>query len=431
MNVLMMTNTYLPIVGGVSRSVDTYSEALRRRGHRVLVVAPAHDEAPEEEPGVVRVPATSSFSSNESPVRLPIPGYLSSTVRAFRPDIVHAHHPFFLGATGLRVAAPRNLPVVFTHHTMYEHFTHYVPVDREALGRFTVRLATEFANLCDRVIAPSRSVERVLRERGVTRPITVLPTGIDTGAFARGDGRAARQRHDIPPQAFVVGHVGRLALEKNLVFLAEAVALFLRKRAEAYFFVVGNGAAREDIQAVCERAGVADRLRMSDGELSGKELADAYRAMDLFAFASQSDTQGMVLAEAMSAGMPVVAVDAPGARDIIRDRVNGRLLREENVRRFAGAIDWVATAEPEVRAALRQAALKTAAEFSIDRCVERLYGVYRAAQASHYQKDRSRGVIGRLSRRIGVEYHLWGNVASALYDAAAGESHTLRPKQMM
>jgi 1,2-diacylglycerol 3-alpha-glucosyltransferase len=338
----------------------------------------------------------------------------------FQPDLIHVHHPFLLGSTGLRIAAGRNLPVVFTYHTMYEHYTHYVPGDSAPIERFTIRLATEFANLCDHVIAPSQSVEDVLRERGVHSPISVIPTGIDTEAFAAGDGRRAREQFGIPAEAFVVGHVGRLVVEKNLGFLTEAASQFLQQQPAAHLLVVGDGPMRSEIQATCTAAGVADRLHLSAGELEGQDLADAYAAMDVLAFSSLSETQGMVLAEGMAAGLPVVALDAPGARDIVRDRSNGRLLQAQSVEDFVAALLWVQnTGGRDQR--LRRSIERTAREFSMDRTVEQLEGIYRAACRAPNRSVRP-GKLQTLAQRVGEEYQIWARIGHAFYDALFGRS---------
>ncbi len=133
------------------------AQRLRQRGHHVLTVAPSFEHATQSEPDVVRVPAIQQFNGSDFSVRLPIPGLLQPAIDRFQPDLVHAHHPFLLGDTALRVAAVENLPVVFTHHTMYEQYTHYVSNESPAMQRFVIRLATEYANLCDHVIAPARA----------------------------------------------------------------------------------------------------------------------------------------------------------------------------------------------------------------------------------------------------------------------------------
>ena len=429
MNVLMMTNVYPPDVNGVARSVETCSTALREIGHQVRIVAPMTEEPQDEGDEIVRVPAVHHVTANDIPVRLPLPGYLWPTLTEFQPDIVHVHHPFLLGSTALRLAATWKLPVVFTYHTMYEHYTHNLPIDSAGLARFTVRLATDFSNLCDHVVAPSQSVKQVLRSRGVWTPISVVPTGIDPRAFGAGDGPRGRAQHGIPPKALVVGHVGRLTAEKNLEYLTRAMCLFLQRDEAAHSFIVGDGPLRERIAELAAEAGVSDRLHLSEGALEGPELCDAYAAMDFLAFASQSETQGMVLAEAMAAGLPVVALDASGARDIVRDYKNGRLLAgDADEHQFAAALDWMARHGLGDQR-LRRAALRTADRFSIARTVRQLERVYARATRDSARNTCPDGVLPTLAQRVREEYHLWSRIGRAMYDAAFGEDEpTSNPK---
>lgn len=419
MRILMMTNTFTPHVGGVARSVEAFTGEYRRMGHEVLVVAPEFEGMRENEKGVVRVAAISNFNGSDFSVRIPFHGSLSSDLESFKPDIVHSHHPFMLGDTAVRAAHKCQVPLVFTHHTMYEQYTHYVPADSPAMRRFAIRLSVGYCNLCDHVIAPSESVAKLLRERGVERAITVLPTGVDVDRFARGSGPGFRAALDLPADAFIVGHLGRLAPEKNLLFLAEAMALFLRGEPRAHCLVVGRGPSENEIREVFERERVADRLHLL-GILQGSLLISAYRAMDVFAFASQSETQGMVLTEAMAAGTPVVAVDAPGVREVVRDAVNGRLLERENLPDFAEALRWVAGLEPRQTRKLEEAALATASEFSMRRCAERAIDLYRSLL--------EKGILDREAHEhawtsvvdlIKTEWDLLANVAEAAGSAIA------------
>jgi glycosyltransferase involved in cell wall biosynthesis len=419
----MLTNTYLPSICGVARSVVTFADELRRRGHRVLVVAPQYQEEIEDDVDVVRVPALQNVVSNDAAVRLPIPGYLTNTLAEFRPDIVHVHHPFLFGETGLRVAARYDLPVIFTHHTRYEMYTHYLPMFR-ITERFTVKLVTEFANLCDHVVAPSESIAQLLREREVHVPISVIATGVDCRALSSGDGSRGRQAHGIPADAFVVGHVGRLATEKNLEFLGRGVLEYLDQNPRAHFLVVGDGPERDELVALCQSNRNAARVHFSNGKLSGMDLYDAYAAMDVYAFASQTETQGIVLAEAMAAGAPVVAVDATGTRDIVRDKVNGRLLPVEDASEFAAALAWVEQLPADERRKLRQALAETAAEFSNERCAARLEGVYQEALAARRSTPRDDTAWAALMRGIEEEWAIWRGHARALGYAILPASDT-------
>jgi glycosyltransferase involved in cell wall biosynthesis len=375
MNILILTNTFSPHVGGVARSVAAFAAAYRARGHRVLIVAPEFPDMPEQETDVVRVPAIQNFNASDFSVVLPIMPSLDARIDAFEPDVVHAQHPFLLGMSAVRIARRRGLPLVFTHHTLYERYTHYVPGDSPALKRFTIELATRFANLCDRVFAPSESVQRLLGQRGVTTPVQVVPTGVQPEHFAHGDGAGFRARMGIPPDAFVVGHLGRLAAEKNLAFLAHAVADFAAAEPRAHCLVVGSGPAESDMREIFAGAGLQDRLHVA-GILQRQALADALHAMDVFAFASTSETQGMVLTEAMAAGLPVIALDAPGAREVVVDRANGRLLPIAETAAFASALTWLAVLPEAARDELRAAALDTADRFSMARSADTALAAY-------------------------------------------------------
>lgn len=375
MNILMMTNTFAPHIGGVARSVQSFADGYRKWGHRVLVVAPAYENMPEQEVDVIRIPSIQHFNGSDFSVILPIPGFLTSAIEKFRPNIVHAQHPFLIGETALRVAHTMELPLIFTHHTMYEQYTHYVPVDSKALKRFVMDLSTRYANLCDHVFAPSKSVASIIINRGVQTPVDVVPTGVDLERFSRGSGLGFKMAMGIPEDAFVVGHVGRLAPEKNLQFLAEAVAKFLMTESRGHFLIVGCGPSERIIRNLFSEKGIANRLHFTSS-LDDPLLPSAYLAMDVFAFASKSETQGMVLSEAMAAGVPVVALDAPGVREVVVDQYNGRLLYSGNVDQFASALKWMASLAPEEMHRLQQGALKTAQVFSMDRSIEKALSRY-------------------------------------------------------
>ncbi len=404
MNILICTNTYLPHVGGVANAVRILAEGCVRADHDVLVVAPEFPGA-DDATGpvdVFRVPAIQNFNGSDFSVVLPIPVYLSETVRNFQPDIVHSHHPFLLGDTAIRLAALAGCPVVFTHHTMYERYTHYVPGHSSAMKRFAIELAGNYCDLCDRAIAPSESVADILRERGVDVPIDAVPTGVDTQAFADGDGESVRDDCGIGRDAFVVGYVGRLAPEKNLPFLAAAVADFVASTENTAFLVVGDGPSAADIERAFADRGIRNRLHLA-GVRSDQDLVDAYHAMDLFAFASQSETQGLVLLEAMAAGKPVIAVDANGVRDLVDTGRNGILLPRENKEAFTRGLCRAHECPANEWQDLVAGAGQTAADNDVHTCIERVLKVYDAARAAPRTKsqdadDRWQSVVRLLQR---------------------------------
>ncbi len=429
MKICMMTNTYLPHIGGVAKSVSTFADEYIRQGHEVLVVAPTFPGKPlppEREAIVERVPSLQNFNGSDFSVRLPFAAALSERLDAFDADIIHAHHPFLLGDTALRVAMNKNVPMVFTHHTRYEDYTHYVPFS-DTLRDIAIGLPTHFANLCDGVIAPSESIARLIRRRGVKAPMTVIPTGIDIAAFASADGRRARARYNLPPDTFVVGHVGRLAQEKNLQMLGEAAAEFLVRDTGAHFLVVGDGPARDEFAAIFARRRVENRLILA-GRRTGPALREAYRAMDVFAFTSRSETQGMVVAEAMAAGLPVVALNAPGVREVVRSD-NGILLpAHATVSDFADALASLAM-DPARREERSRAATETATEFSRERSASRVLAFYdemrRATRGRRLEHDLH--PWSALLKRLGLEWDILAAHTQTLASAMFGEPKEKAP----
>ncbi|MCA9262742.1 MAG: glycosyltransferase [Planctomycetales bacterium] len=419
MKILMVTNTFAPHVGGVARSVQQFTSEYRQRGHEVLVVAPEFPHMPDHEVGVIRIPAVQRFNGSDFSVPVPIPGLLSAELHGFNADIVHTHHPFLLGDAALRIAAKDDIPIVFTHHTQYEQYTHYVPGDSETMKRFVVELAVGYCNLCDTVIAPSATIRQRLVDQGVEVPVEEIPTGVDTKVFGAGDGTRLRGELGWDEDDFIVGHVGRLAPEKRLGFLANAVARFVASAEHSRFLVAGDGPSRQDIEKAFRDRGIADRLVLL-GTLGRSQLADVYQAMDVFAFASQSETQGMVLTEAMAAGTPVVAVDAPGVREVLRDGENGIKLPLEETNSFVDALTQVWQASRAQRERWEAGALRTAEEFSMTRTAERALALYQRSIAQGRRGTHGTDGWSAARRRVEEEWHIWGNFASAASQAVLG-----------
>ena len=421
MNIIMATNTYAPFVGGVPRSVRSFADEYRNRGNRVLIVAPYFEGRPPLEKDVVRVPAIQRFNGSDFALPVPIPGLLSTTLQTFSPQIVHSHHPYLLGDTALRVAASRKIPIVFTHHTMYERYTHYFPGHSPRYTSFIRDLVIGYCNLCDAVVAPSDTVAEMLVERGVEVQIKVIPTGVVPKEFSGADGIGFRKRTGIAPDVFLVGYVGRLAPEKNLSFLAQAVARFLQEENRAHFLVVGEGPLMAEIEEIFAGHGMSSRLHLV-GVLKGMDLAAAYASMNVFAFASQTETQGIVLIEAMAAGIPVVAVDAPGVREVVRDGENGRLLTHEDMKEFTAALSWTFSLGPEGKKRLLKGVAATAEAFSMKSCSSRVLSLYESLSFGPKSKEietslwtRTRNLIKEEWRILETHFHALGRTVQSTY----------------
>ncbi len=318
MRILMVSDVYFPRVNGVSTSIETFRRTLAAQGIEVRLVVPRYgDEA--EESGVVRVAGR------------PIPGDREDRLVGWRAmqhavlaaaqdcDLIHIQTPFIAHYAGLKAARKLGLPVVATYHTLFEEYLqHYAPFLPASWLKGQARaFSRRQCNALDAVVVPSTAMRQRLEAYGVTTPLHVLPTGIPLAQFARGDGPAFRARHGIPVGQPVALFVGRVAHEKNIGFLLEALLHARRLRPEVLLVVAGEGPAMADLQAQVRALGLHGAVRFIGYLDRQRELPDCYAAADVFVFASRTETQGLVLLEAMAAGLPVIALAEMGTIDIL------------------------------------------------------------------------------------------------------------------
>lgn len=421
MRIAMFTNNYLPRVGGVSRSVDDFTKCFREKGNEVRVVAPRL-KGQQKSDVLVPMPAIQSAAVYDMAMPLPIPGILFAAMKEFEPEIIHSHHPFLLGNTALLTAARHDLPLVFTHHTLYENYTHYAPVDSPQLKQYFIDLSVGYANLCNCVFAPTPSIASLLAQRGVTTQIEIVPSGLNIEFFKQGDGKRLRDEYNVPKDAFVVGYVGRLTKEKNMVFLMKALIKLLKEKNEAHALIVGYGQLKYRLEKMVKKEGLIEKFHFT-GTLQDEKLVAAYSAMDLFTFASKSDTQGLVLVEALAAGTPVVAVKATGAVDVVEDGVNGWLAEKEDVDVFHNTVlhayeEIIKDSEKYIKAAQERAE-----EYDLNKCADKAIGIYErliaekqtAAKLSHNDITNSRWATTQ--RLMSMEWKLWSNRLAAITSA--------------
>ncbi len=307
----LFTECYRPIQNGVVASVDALADALRARGHEVVFVTPSMPGYHEVQEDVVRVPSLPL--PTRTAYRLTIP--LVAPQRLANLSIVHTHSPFVTGWMGLRLARRCGVPIVFTYHTQLEEYAHYVPFDPRAARSAASQLTRSYANAVDAVVVPTAAMQTRLRALGVRSRIEVVPSGIDVRFFASGTrSEALRARLGVPPGGKMLLSVGRLGREKNLELALEAFARV--PDASVRLVIVGDGPHRESLERTAARSGVAERTTFAR-EFPREALPDAYASADAFVFSSRSETQGLVLVEALAAGIPIVAVDTPQTRDVL------------------------------------------------------------------------------------------------------------------
>ncbi len=374
MRVLFVTECYHPVRNGVVAVIDTLTEQLRRRGHEVMIVAPYHPRAGQDSEGVVRVPSLPNPFYPDYPAAIPWLRSLSQVMDTFRPDIVHTHSFMWLSRFALSHARRRQLPVVTTFHTLVTEYLHYAPVPRWISEPFIVRWVTSFCNACRVVIIVSPLAESLLRSFGVTAPIEFIPTGVDEEQFGKGNGFRIRKELGIPPAATVLLYVGRIAKEKNIAFLLEAVAPLLAERPRLYLVLVGDGPELNAMRMKAKSLPGGERI-LFVGSRPRTEIPDFHAAADIFVFASVTEMQGLAVTEAMMAGLPVVAVGQGGIKFFVKDGEVGFLV-PHNRAAFADAVRTLLD-KPHLRMAMAERARMFARQtFSLTACLERLESVY-------------------------------------------------------
>lgn len=364
MNLLLLSDVYFPRVNGVSTSIRTYARSLARMGHAVTIVAPDYIRSGDGNNGsegdgdyeIIRLPARGIFFDPED--RL----IRGSAMRAALAqlarrhwDLIHVHTPFRAHQLGVRLGRLTGRPVVETFHTHFEEYAGlYLPwLPKSALRWATRRLCRRLCNEVDHLIVPTRQMVAVLDGYGVRTPHSVLPTGIDLDEFNGGSRARFCEQRGLDPRRPTLVTVSRLAQEKNVAFLLEVVRRLRPQFPELLLVVAGEGPDEERLRALVERLGLASNVRFFGNLSRADELLDCYRSGDVFVFASPTETQGLVLLEAMASGLPIVSTAVLGTAAVLEHARGARISAEDpdEFGRHVGAL----LRSPQLRAELSRA----------------------------------------------------------------------------
>lgn len=327
MHIGFFTNTYLPTMSGVVRSIATFRNAFTNMGHNVFIFAQKSVKYADSEPFIFRYPAVEMPFANTYAVPVPFSSSIDDVMPALKMDVIHSHHPFILGETAAKKAELFGLPLVFTFHTRYDEYTHYVPFSKELTKQVVDRWVGNYLEKCQHIITPSDSIRQLLRENGVEGDITTIPTGIDLERFQNADGAAIRAQNGWEDEIVLIS-VGRLAKEKNFHTLLDGAAPVLRAHDNARLVIIGGGFEDKALKKQAQQLGIADQVTFT-GVLPYEDVPAYLKAADMFCFASVTETQGLVTMEAMAAGLPIVAVDATGTSDAVTHGKEGLLTRND------------------------------------------------------------------------------------------------------
>jgi glycosyltransferase involved in cell wall biosynthesis len=327
LRVAVFTDSALPILNGVSVSIDVMIRELRNQGHSVHLFCPKFPGHRESDPNTHRFPAVETPWTRGFPFAYP--PYLGM-LREFRKntfDVVHLHTLGIVGFVGLRWAESHELPVVATYHTLYDRYAHYVPYVPRRYMRFKIAKHTNyFFNCADRVITPSEASYRWLMRHDVKTPTTIIPTGVDRTFF--GDRAQLRHSFGVLPHQKILLYVGRLAREKNIEVLLDAAQLIFERDPDARLWLAGDGYHREPLTRHAQALKIGDRVKFL-GFIPHEKIEELYAAADIFTFPSVTETQGLVVQEAMLHGLPTVAIGGGGASLAVTDGVTGYVVRND------------------------------------------------------------------------------------------------------
>jgi 1,2-diacylglycerol 3-alpha-glucosyltransferase len=379
MHIAYFTNFYLPVVNGVVRSVQSFREALSAMGHNVFVFA-QEDNYEDTEPFIFRYPSLHLPLGVDIPTALPVSSFVDQLIPKLKLDVIHTHHPVLLGQTAATKARDYNLPLVFTFHTQYHEYTHYIPFPQEQVQEFlksrVINWMREFMRKCQHIIIPSESMRSVLiNDYGLVDKFTVIPTGIDITPYKKANGAAIRAQSNWNDDKIIIS-AGRLAEEKNWVTLLQAFAIAQKTQPNMRLVLLGDGPQSQALQQLAGELEIADRVTFV-GKVPFEDVPNYLKAADLFAFASVTETQGLVTLEAMAAGLPVVAVDASGTRDILEHGKQGFLTQNDATDIANCIINLVENSS--VLGNFKTAALRTSRSYDNTRLARKMLKVYEQA----------------------------------------------------
>lgn len=377
MKILFISDVYFPRINGVSTSMETYHRNLRLLGHIVHVIAPDYSLPSSDETDIMRVPSRRlPFDPEDRLMSFKWVMNQLEKIRNENYDIIHIQTPFVAHYLGVKLSRLLGIPCVETYHTFFEEYLHhYVPLVPKKVTRLVAsRFSRHQGNSLDGMVVPSKPMLKVLKSYGITTPTEVIPTGIEPASFVLGDRAAFRVKHGIPQDRPVILFVGRVAHEKNIGFLLKVVDRIRHEIPNVLFVIAGEGPALKSLELEVKNLRISENVLFVGYLDRPTALNDCYRAADVFVFSSRTETQGLVLLEAMAQGVPVVSIAELGTRDVLREGLGVWIAREE-LTDFSGKVVTM-LGDEKVRKALGDSGREYASEWSAHKQAKRMLNFY-------------------------------------------------------
>lgn len=406
MNIAIITDTYFPDINGVTSSIYTLALALRKRGHRVYIFAISNKTSTvirrvSKNPPVFSIPSIPMLLVRPYRTTVPYSFRLVQILKRLKIDIIHTQTEFSMGLMGLSSSMTLHLPIVHTYHTMLEDYTHYI------LGGKVTKIITPekvrwyskvFCNSPTGLIVPTEKVKHALREYGVTKPIYVIPTGIDVSPFNPSNFKQEeidelRKKFGIRKDEKILLSLGRVAKEKSIDLIIDQVPKICEMSPNVRVLIVGDGPALDDLKKQAADLNVSDKVIFA-GSAPYAEIGKYYQLGDAFISCSTSETQGLTYYEAMAAGLPVIARKDDAVNDLFKDGENARLFKDES--EIAGIVSEIFK-DSATAARYSENAGKTVAAFSAETFAGRVEEAYMNAISRHVRERAiRRSNVGKL-----------------------------------
>ena len=379
MRIAFFTNCYKPLINGVVTSIVYLKEAYEKKGHQIYIFAPKVEDYIDQEKNIFRYRSINLTNKVKYPIAIPLSFKAKKVITEFNPDLIHIHHPFVLSSVAIMYSKQLGIPKILTIHTQYDQYAYYVaPLPQKLTQEVIKKIVSNLADKTDCIVTPSESMKALIKNYGMKNRIEVIPNAIKLSTFREKNELEClkiSKRFNLKEDEKIILFVGRVATEKSIDKIIKALGIIKKHGiSKTKLLIVGNGPARDELTHLVQALGVEEEVIFC-GEVNYEEIRYYYKIADVFTMASASESFGIVTIEALASGLPVLAIKAPGAMDILTDGFDG-LLTDDNIEHFAKALEKIIR-DPELRERLSKGALKTSAKYSINMISERMLNLYR------------------------------------------------------
>ena len=366
MRILFITASYLPVTNGVTYHISSIKKALEKLGHKIYVLAPSFPGYKDNEKGVIRFPSFPNPIIKSYPVGIPIVAV--SKIKKLKPDIIHTHHPFYIGQYASQLAEKLSVPLFFTAHTQYEKYlNYYFPQGYKLTSRLVVRDIVKLAKKCNKIICPSQNTKSRIEQMDI-KNTALIHNGVENTFFNKPKKKSVKQ----PTLVFT----GRLEKEKNPLFLIKVAGELVKTIPNFKLIVIGSGSLFNQFQERLFHFKLSENVIVT-GEVARSLLPDIYKAAHLFITPSISEVMPLSIIEAAASGLPVIALKNSNLEDLVINEKTGCILNS-NPRIIAEKIANIFSNE-KLLSRLSNNSFKHSQNFSVDKTAEKLLELYKKA----------------------------------------------------